>query len=171
MRNPNNTTIPNPRPLWAKILIALGTIVFIITTPIAIAEGFYQVRVNALNSKMSKINLQVIRSLGGVEYYSYVFAPHVWQSICLDNGPCPMVTKAWFVLVDSNGGSVLKQKVLDGIQKEGEATGTYDGRFPMYVDVTAAKNAFNASPPYSAPAGKEWVSVGVSVFEGSSSTR
>jgi hypothetical protein len=152
-------------PLWLKLLIVVLAISIVSGISIGIAEFNFQQRINSLTSRMDQVSERVVKPLGGVQYFSNIDGDHVWNSWCVDNGPCPMVNRGWFVITDAGvSEDDYKKKFLQALDQESSAAGTNDGRFPMMVYVTTTEHA-NASPPYALPVGKEWLSIDIGVYE------
>lgn len=113
--NPPKVKHSKPRPLWAKILIALAIVVFIVATPVVIAQSIYHFGVVDSLANDAKQAGQTISKFGGVAKGTYVRASYVWESICIDNGPCPEAITTWLVPVDSaNEAELMKQALGNG---------------------------------------------------------
>jgi hypothetical protein len=159
-----------PRPLWAKMLITLGVILFIVAVPFGIAEGMYQMRVNKLNVAVEKIGNGALALIGGKEYYFYVHGGHFWD-ICVDNGPCPSVTRAWSSLVDaSSGESYTKAAVIQELASDGYSIND-GGRIiegvgkGIKISASVSNLESEKTPPYTAPSGKMWQAIIINAYE------
>lgn len=149
---------------WKRIIIAPIVLVAALLAIWGVAEGVYQLNVNRLSAAVDEVG-RVLEPNGGTATYSYVRAPHFLDSLlCIDNGPCPTVTKGWVVLISKG----QEAGVIDSIlQKLGYTGGAIDARhgggarggITLNIEITGLGN--DQSSPYAAPAGKEWRFVGV----------
>ncbi len=85
---------------WRYLFVAPVVAVAVLATIWGVAEGVYQLRVAQLSAAVNEIGTAYVEPHGGVAHYFRVKAPHYLDSFCIDNGPCPQVTKSWLVLVD-----------------------------------------------------------------------
>lgn len=148
---------------WKRVLMAPVIVVAVLLAVWGLAEGVYQMKTYRLSSAVDEIGRVSIVPAGGVATYSYVKAPHFTDSLlCIDNGPCPSVTKGWLIPIDPKRESTFLHEAL---QKAGYQ-GILDNTPSPEANTGGTKNGqgLNISfyplgsqhPPYPAPAGEEW---------------
>lgn len=115
--------------LYKRLLLALA-VIFIIAIPlvgIGFAEFNYQQKINSLKEVLATTKSKVIDPAGGVESMPlFVKALHVWESLCIDDGPCPRVTSGWVVDVRPEKERDLIEDIFTSVGYQGEDISQYD---------------------------------------------
>lgn len=157
---------------WKRIAIVFGIVVGIPLLLYGITEYSYQQRINTLSNAIDQVWQNPVKTVEATAPYTYVKAPHYFESLCIDNGPCPTVTRSWLALVSPNQEadfirSTLRQSgyqtTVYSYQEPGAAGVGTKGRITLSVGFYAPEN--NEHPPYQAPSGKIWRSFSVDAYE------
>ena len=155
------------QPRWRKLMIVLVIIVGLLLLCWGFAEFTYQQRVSSIRSEVQKVERDIIKPAGGVSFRANTLAPH-WldQFGCFDAGPCPKVGDVWYVPIELNKETDFMDAIL---QREGYTDTNQSGiiyahknNFEMRLEITPIGNN---QPPYSAPAGKEWRFIDITVYD------
>jgi hypothetical protein len=164
----------NPKSPLKRLLATLGCTIAIILLASIAAELSHQQHLNALTSEVKKIEDDNIKPLGGVEYASNIRGDHFFNTYCLGNGPCPMVTHLSYIPMEASQDARIK--LVEGIlKKEGytfdsrtddllNQTHGYGSKGKLVLDI-AITGIGSHKPPYAAPAGKEWRVISVSAYD------
>lgn len=152
---------------WKKPVIVLAVIGALLIVGWGIPEISYQQHVGSIRSEVQKVTQDVVKPAGGVSFRSTILAPH-WldQFGCFDVGPCPKVGDVWFVPIAPSKeadfmNTILQHEGYDGTNQSGIVYAHKDN-FEMRLEMTAIGNN---QPPQSAPAGKEWRFIDISVYD------
>jgi hypothetical protein len=158
--------------LYKRLLLALAVAIIAIVTPLGVSEFRYQQKINAMKDVVAVIGKDVVVPAGGkAKGELYVKAPHLIDSFCIDNGPCPSVNGQWFVPVAKGAekdfmATVLAQQGYQDIVAQDPkggmpSEGTKDGyKVTLYLSDPYANEA-----PRQAPSdGKEWKILSVTLY-------
>jgi hypothetical protein len=156
---------------WKRILVTVVILLAIVLIPWGVAEFSYQQRVAGLNRDIDSVEQSIVTPAGGVKLNSYIKAPHVLNSFCIDNGPCPNLTREWYVPVEPGKGVEFVNSILN---KEG-----YNITFQNNLETTTIANGVknkhyinlklaplgNEQPPHAALQGKDWKLLSVTMSD------
>ena len=121
--------------LGGLVLLALA----VIFLPLGIAEYSYQQKIKSLKDVITVAKNNVVEPSGATEAApQFIKAPHVWESLCVDTGPCPTVTSSWIVDIKQEDEQKLIEEVfsevgfqrdrVDSYETETSGVGTKEGK-------------------------------------------
>ncbi len=157
-------------PKRKRRLIILAIVVAILLALWGVAEYSYQLKINKLSTAVQKVGSGYVEPAGGVANSFGVKAPHFLDSFCIDNGPCPMVTKGWTVLIAPDQEASYVRDVFQKTGYQGDVSKiqvqeTTNRDMGNGVTLSVGFYHLAEQPPYQAPPGKEWKSFDVSATE------
>ena len=148
---------------WKRIVVTPVILIAALLGIWGAAEGLYQLKVARLSAAVNEIGGAYVEPNGGIAKPVYIKAPHFSDSLlCIDNGPCPMVTKRWLVLVDPKQEKgyiheALQEAGYQGIADFTPAPEANGGGVKSDISMSVGfYPVHDEQVPYVAPVGKEW---------------